>query len=145
MCFMFISKRRSDLPTFSQVRIFVKYEVITPLTSKNIKTISEILNRNDIRIVQKTGIMGTVYYGVKDATDKMLCFVESEHFDRPCESYRICFGDYRVDTDKTVEIANLNCWYKEMSKDEKIKSVRKKSPEKQILEMYNKIRLNKHR
>ena len=145
---MFKPKRYSTLPTRSQVRIFFRYEVTTPLSSENIKTLSEILGRDDIRIVSEMGIMGTKYYGIKDSTGKMLCFAESELFDRPCESYRICFGDYHANTDEFVEIANLNCWYKDVSEDKKIKSVRKKTPEKQILEMYNKIRLclnNKHR
>ena len=122
----------------SYVRIFFKYEVITSLTPKNTKTITDILNNNNIRIVKGVGIMGTTYYGIKDSNGKMLCFSEFEEFDRPCESYRICLGDYRA-SKKPIEIASLNCWYKDTLKSQDIKNVRKKSPEKQILELYNKI------
>jgi len=131
-----------------QPRKVFKYEVITSLTPENTQTITEILKCNDIGVVPEAGIMGTMYYGVKDSAGKMLCFAEREHFDRPCVSYRICLGDYRANNGAPVEIANLNCWYKEVSKGEQIKSVRKGALEKQILEMYDRIRQyqnNKHR
>lgn len=128
-------------PGMHYVRKFFKYEIITQLTLENTKIITNILNRNDIRFVSGTGIMGTMYYGIKDLTGKMLCFAEREQFDRPCESYRICLGDYRANANKPIEIANLNCWYKDVLECEKFKTARKKAPEKQILEIYNRIRL----
>lgn len=125
-------------PGVSYVRRYFKYEVITPLTPENAKTVTDILKRNDISAVTYLGIAYTTYYGIKDPNDKMLCFGEIEAFDRPCESYRICLGDYRS-YKKPIEIANLNCWYKDVLETTDIKSVRQKAPEKQILELYNKI------
>ena len=131
----------NDLPTLTQVTKIFEYEVITPLTQENTDKITKILNRNDIRMMPATGIMGTLYYGIKDSDNKMLCFAESEQFDRPCKSYRICLGDYRANADKSVEIANLNCWYKLVPASAKVKTARKKVQEKRILEMYERIRL----
>lgn len=128
-------------PGVSYIRRYFKYEVITPLTPENTKKITDILNSDNISIVKGIGIMGTTYYGIKDSNGKMLCFGEFEEFDLPRESYRICLGDYRANANKPIEIANLNCWYKDVLECEKFKTVRKKAPEKQILETYNRIRL----
>ncbi len=127
-------------PGMHYVRRYFKYEVITPLTPESVKTITDILSRNDITTVKHYGIINTTYYGIKDSNGKILCFGEVEEFDRPCESYRICLGDYRAST-KPIEIANLNCWYKDVLECEKFKSLRKTSSVKQILETYNRIRL----
>lgn len=128
------------LPNANYVRKFFKYEIITPLTPENTKTITDILNNNNINVVRHTGIMGTTYYGITDSNGKMLCFGEFEEFDRPCESYRICLGDYKAA--QPIEIASLNCWYKDVLKAQDVKNVRIKKPEKQILDMYNAIKLH---
>ncbi|MBQ6011547.1 MAG: hypothetical protein IJL23_00285 [Alphaproteobacteria bacterium] len=117
----------------------IKYEVITPLKPKDLKTIKEMLNRDDVYTIFAPSKINAPYRNaLVDSNEKVLCFIEHADFSN-YESYRICLGDYNSKTAKPREVANINCWYKEVHSYEKIKSARKRMSEKKILDTYELI------